>query len=48
MSTSEGGLPLLDQQLVRDAFVVDRVRKAGVVILGHANLAKNADHRGQS
>lgn len=47
VSTSEGGLALLDQQLGRDAFVVDRARKAGVVIIGHANLAENADHRGK-
>lgn len=48
VSSSEGGLALLDGDYVRESFVTKKARAAGVVILGHANLAENADHRSVS
>jgi amidase len=46
MKTTAGSLALLDAPApVRDAFVVERLRKAGVVILGKTNLSEWANFR---
>lgn len=46
MKTTAGSLALLDAPVpVRDAFVVERLRKAGVVILGKTNLSEWANFR---
>jgi Asp-tRNA(Asn)/Glu-tRNA(Gln) amidotransferase A subunit family amidase len=38
MPTSGGFLPMIDSQPDRDAFVVERLREAGAIILGKTNL----------
>ena len=46
MKTTAGSLALLDAPVpVRDAFVVERLRRAGVVILGKTNLSEWANFR---
>lgn len=43
--TTAGSLALVDAPAPRDAFVVERLRKAGAVILGKANLSEWANIR---
>ena len=45
MKTSAGSLALIDHIPPRDAFVVQRLRDAGAVILGKANLSEWANFR---
>jgi amidase len=45
MSTSAGSLALAGSRAARDAFVVDRLRAAGAVILGKTNLSEWANFR---
>ncbi len=45
MDTSAGSLALLGSKPVRDAFIVERLRSAGAVILGKANLSEWANFR---
>ncbi len=45
MQTTAGSLALLGSCPPRDAFVVDRLRKAGAVILGKTNLSEWANFR---
>ena len=45
MQTSAGSLALQDSRPAKDAFVVDRLRAAGVVILGKTNLSEWANFR---
>ena len=48
MLTTAGSLALIDApRPKRDAYVVERLRKAGVVILGKTNLSEWANFRGQ-
>ncbi|KAF2769849.1 amidase signature enzyme [Teratosphaeria nubilosa] len=44
-NTSEGGLVLLGGRYPREATVVQRLRAAGAVLIGHASLSEAADHR---
>jgi len=46
MQTTAGSYALLGSVVPRDAFVVDRLRAAGAVILGKANLSEWANFRG--
>jgi amidase len=45
MQTTAGSLALLGSRVPRDAFVVERLREAGAVILGKANLSEWANFR---
>src|SRR5512132_1485031 len=45
METTAGSLALLGAEVPRDAFVVRRLRRAGAVILGKANLSEWANFR---
>ena len=45
MSTTAGSLALQDSRPAKDAFVVERLRAAGVVILGKTNLSEWANFR---
>ncbi|HKO97595.1 MAG TPA: amidase [Pyrinomonadaceae bacterium] len=45
MKTTAGSLALLDSKPHRDAFVVKKLREAGVVILGKTNLSEWANFR---
>ena len=45
MRTSAGSLALAERSAVRDAFVVERLRAAGCVILGKTNLSEWANFR---
>ncbi|MFL5605239.1 MAG: amidase [Gemmatimonadaceae bacterium] len=45
MSTSAGSLALAGSRAARDAFVVERLRSAGAVILGKTNLSEWANFR---
>ncbi len=45
MQTTAGSLALLDARPPRDAFIVSRLRDAGAVILGKANLTEWANFR---
>ena len=45
MQTTAGSLALLDSKPSRDAFVVERLRAAGAVILGKTNLSEWANFR---
>ncbi len=45
METTAGSLALLGSRVPRDAFVVGRLRQAGAVILGKANLSEWANFR---
>jgi amidase len=47
MQTSAGSPALLGAQAPRDAFVVQRLRAAGAVVLGKTNLSEWANIRGQ-
>jgi len=47
MMTTAGSLVLLDSIPKRDAFVVEQLRKAGVVILAKANLSEWANFRSE-
>ena len=47
MQTSAGSPALVGAQAPRDAFVVQRLRAAGAVLLGKANLSEWANIRGQ-
>jgi amidase len=47
MQTTAGSLALIGAQAPRDAFVVQRLRAAGAVILGKTNLSEWANFRGQ-
>jgi amidase len=46
MQTSAGSPALIGAQVPRDAFVVQRLREAGAVLLGKANLSEWANIRG--
>jgi amidase len=46
MHTSAGSLALADSIALSDAFLVERLRKAGAVILGKTNLSEWANFRG--
>ncbi|MDQ6634045.1 MAG: amidase [Gemmatimonadota bacterium] len=45
MSTSAGSLALAGSRAARDAFIVERLRSAGAVILGKTNLSEWANFR---
>lgn len=45
MSTSAGSLALADNKAAKDAFIVDRLREAGAVLLGKTNLSEWANFR---
>jgi amidase len=45
MQTTAGSLALLGAEVPRDAFVIRRLRRAGAVILGKANLSEWANFR---
>jgi amidase len=45
MQTTAGSLALVDSQPARDAFVAERLRAAGAVLLGKANLSEWANFR---
>jgi amidase len=45
METTAGSLALLGAEVPRDAFVIRRLRRAGAVILGKANLSEWANFR---
>jgi amidase len=46
MQTTAGSLALVDSRVPGDAVVIDRLRRAGAVILGKANLGEWANFRG--
>jgi amidase len=46
MQTTAGSLALVDSQVPSDAVIVHRMREAGAVILGKANLSEWANFRG--
>jgi amidase len=46
METTAGSLALVGSQVPRDAVIIDRLRKAGAIILGKANLSEWANFRG--
>ncbi|MBV9266870.1 MAG: amidase [Acidobacteriaceae bacterium] len=46
MQTTAGSLALVDAPVARDAFLVQRLRAAGAVILGKTNLSEWANFRG--
>ncbi len=46
MQTTAGSLALVDSQVPADAVIVQRMREAGAVILGKANLSEWANFRG--
>ena len=46
MQTTAGSLSLLDARPPRDAFIVSRLRAAGAIILGKANMTEWATRRG--
>ena len=48
MRTTAGALALEDNPCVADSFVVERLRKAGAIILGKANLTEWSNFRGSS
>jgi len=45
MSTTAGSFALLDSKPARDAFIVQRLRAAGALILGKTNLSEWANYR---
>ena len=47
MHTSAGSLALADAPALRDAFVVERLRAAGALILGKTNMSEWANFRGK-
>ncbi|KAI1080965.1 amidase signature domain-containing protein [Whalleya microplaca] len=44
-NTSEGGLVLLGGRYSQEATIVQKIRAAGGILLGHASLSEAADHR---
>jgi amidase len=46
METTAGSLALVGSRVPHDALIVDRLRKAGAVVLGKANLSEWANFRG--
>jgi len=46
MATTAGSLALLDNVVVRDAFVIERLRAAGAVVLGKTNLTEWSNFEG--
>jgi amidase len=48
MQTTAGSLALAGSTAPRDAFIVERLRSAGAVLLGKTNLSEWANFRGQS
>jgi amidase len=48
MQTTAGSLALVGSKVPRDAFVVERLRAAGAVILGKTNLSEWANFRGKN
>ena len=48
MTTTAGSLALAGSTPPRDAFIVERLRQAGAVILGKANLSEWANFRGKN
>lgn len=48
MSTTAGSLALEDSVALQDAFLVERLREAGVLILGKTNLSEWANFRGKN
>ncbi len=48
MMTTAGSYALLGSRPVRDAFLVERLRAAGAIILGKANLSEWANFRGSN
>jgi amidase len=46
METTAGSLALVGSRVPRDAFTVERLRRAGAIILGKANLSEWANFRG--
>lgn len=44
-NTSEGGLVLLGGRYSSEATIVQKIRQAGGVLLGHTALSEAADHR---
>lgn len=46
MSTTTGSLALIQNTVVRDAFIVEQMRNAGMVILGKSNLSEWSNYRG--
>lgn len=47
MLTTAGSLALVSSRPTRDAFIVERLRAAGAVILGKTNLSEWANYRGR-
>ena len=45
MQTTAGSLALVGARVVRDAHVVDRLRKAGAIILGKTSLSEWSNFR---
>ncbi|KAK3641210.1 hypothetical protein LTR56_011450 [Elasticomyces elasticus] len=45
VETTDGNLVLVGSKVAGEAFVVRKLRAAGVVLLGHANESEDADHR---
>ncbi|KAL8864372.1 MAG: hypothetical protein Q9174_007376, partial [Haloplaca sp. 1 TL-2023] len=45
METTAGSWALLGSQVAQDAYVVERLRRAGVVVLGHGNMGEWASVR---
>src|SRR5437868_12615310 len=45
MQTTAGSLALVDARPPRDAFIADRLRQAGAVIIGKTNLSEWANFR---
>ncbi len=46
MATTAGSLALVDNVPVRDAFVIDRLRKSGAIVLGKTNMSEWGNFRG--
>lgn len=46
MATTAGSLALLDNAVTRDAFIVGRLRAAGAIILGKANMTEWSNFQG--
>jgi amidase len=47
MQTTAGSMALINAKALRDAFLVQRLRKAGAVVLAKSNLSEWANFRGQ-
>lgn len=45
MAIADGNLALVGSKVPGDAFVIKKLRAAGMVLLGHANESEDADHR---